>query len=178
MNVYEFRVDYEFEALNTEGGLSDANGQVVHKCAATGWEEIDCYVVNPLLKKGAFLKFGSRIVLKPDLRGSSISKILGRFGAFCELSVEGESGFQMWVPTLSLDALDLQNGNKMLVASYEGVAFKKELLQEPTIFRLPNLPGRQFLSSGYAGLEGADFFLMYKESGLKGLEFVPAWEGP
>jgi hypothetical protein len=177
MRVFEFRVCFDFEYLKTEIVIPEANVQVMQKSATNNWEEFDCYISNPLFKTGDFLRFDSRMVLKPHLRDSPVREILANFGSFFDLTVEEDEDFQLWVPTMVLDdALDLERGNKIGYSNFDGVVFREDILQEPTIFRLSSKPRRHFLSTGYKGDVDSDFYEMYHQLGLQGLEFIQAWE--
>lgn len=176
MKIFEFGVDFGYEDLNTENRLSAGNHNVLREGSPNQWEEVDFFVTNPLQKKCKFYRLLSRIVLKPCLRDSPLQRILAGFGLFYDLTVEGESGYQLWIPTLVLDAVDLNLGSKMRVADYEGVVFRRELFEGPTIFRVPSFPRRQFLSTGYGDNKDRDFYATYHGLELEGLEFVLAWE--
>lgn len=178
MKVFEIALDKNYQELNTSHSFAAAaifDEVVVNGIRRTDWVPPDFFVHNPLELSGSFIGLGVRVASKPELKDSPIHAVMEKFGWIVPVEVEGISGYDLWVPGIEIDVFDFENGAKPGPMSFKGVEIKGELLQRPQVFRIPQLRTKQFLSTGYDDTTD-DFYHLYHELGLTGLEFRPVWE--
>lgn len=180
IKVFQLALDMEYQELNhlpeEPAAAAIFTDVVVHGIKHSNWEAPDFYIYNPLYLSGSFLRIGNRIVTKPELKNSPIHALMEKFGWLAPVEVDGISGYDMWVPGTEIDVFDFENGAKPGPMSYNGVEIKSELLTRPQVFRIPQLQTIQFLCTGFDDTND-DFYHLYHELGLTGLEFELVWEG-
>jgi hypothetical protein len=180
--VYKLDFDYRYQSVDSTDAefVKRCSRPVPGQSMKSAWSTLDFYVRDPTLLLGDFyyltdfwLACGATVV-------EQIGDLMERDGELLPIRIEGVAGEHvLWHITRSVIALDEQKTTWEWYGKTRGVpiryVFDPNVLSEPMLFRMPNLPSQVFAATD-AGHTNADFFRRYHELGLKGLTFKPVWE--